>query len=89
MKQPGLNRRKFIQQGSLTTAGLLALNLPLWAKELVGPLAWNEQPVHNIPIDKNLDAQWIKSLYHRGLTTTYLKSKNELQYIGMPETWLE
>ena len=35
-------------------------------------------------MDKKLDPQWVKSLYNRGLVTQYLKSKNELQYIGMP-----
>ncbi len=40
--------------------------------------------IHNIPADKNLDPAWIKSLYNRGSATTYLKSKNELKYIGMP-----
>ncbi|MFD2935557.1 GH116 family glycosyl-hydrolase [Spirosoma flavum] len=28
--------------------------------------------------------EWIKSLYERGAPTTYRKTKNELQYIGMP-----
>ncbi len=37
-----------------------------------------------IPVDKKLDPQWIHSLYDRGKPTTYLKTKNELQYIGMP-----
>ncbi|MBW7891500.1 MAG: hypothetical protein H3C48_10855, partial [Chitinophagaceae bacterium] len=41
-------------------------------------------PIHNIPVDKNLDPAWVRSLYDRGTVTTYLKSKNELKYIGMP-----
>ena len=40
--------------------------------------------MHNIPVDKGLDPVWIRSLYERGAPTTYLKSKNELKYIGMP-----
>ncbi len=37
-----------------------------------------------ISVNKNLDPRWVKSLYDRGEATTYLKSRNELQYIGMP-----
>ncbi len=37
-----------------------------------------------IPVEKNLSPAWVKSLYDRGEPTTYLKSRNELQYIGMP-----
>ncbi len=42
------------------------------------------QETGKIPANKNLDPQWVKSLYDRGTPTTYLKSRNELQYIGMP-----
>jgi non-lysosomal glucosylceramidase len=35
-------------------------------------------------LEKKLDRQWVKSLYEKGTPTTYLKSKNELDYIGMP-----
>jgi len=35
-------------------------------------------------LEKKLDRKWVDALYHRGSPTTYLKSKNELQYIGMP-----
>lgn len=44
----------------------------------------NAQKEGQIPVDKKLDPQWVKSLYDRGTATTYYKSKNELQYIGMP-----
>jgi hypothetical protein len=37
-----------------------------------------------IPVDKNLDPAWMKSLYERGIPTVYSKSRNELRYIGMP-----
>ncbi len=37
-----------------------------------------------IPPDKNIATSWIRSLYERGKPTVYLKSKDELQYIGMP-----
>ncbi|SHL66500.1 Uncharacterized protein, contains GBA2_N and DUF608 domains [Chitinophaga jiangningensis] len=52
-------------------AGALTVRLPVLGSALQPPLA---QP----------DASWIRSLYDRGNVTTYLKSKNELQYIGMP-----
>lgn len=74
-----MERRKFIQNSGLLAAGLY--HSPLRA--IAGPFA---QPplLHNIPIDKKLDPQWVKSLYQRGFVTTYKKTKNELQYIGMP-----
>ena len=74
-----MERRKFIQNSGLLAAGLY--HSPL--KAIAGPFA---QPplLHNIPIDKKLDPQWVKSLYQRGFVTTYKKTKNELQYIGMP-----
>lgn len=74
-----MERRKFIQNSGLIAAGLY--HSPLRA--IAGPFA--QPPLqHNIPIDKKLDAQWVKSLYQRGFVTTYKKTKNELQYIGMP-----
>jgi len=74
-----MERRKFIQNSGLLAAGLY--HSPL--KAIAGPFA---QPplLHNIPLDKKLDPQWVKSLYQRGFVTTYKKTKNELQYIGMP-----
>ncbi len=42
------------------------------------------QDAGQIPVDKKLNPQWVKSLYDRGEPTIYLKSKNELRYIGMP-----
>ncbi|WP_018627728.1 GH116 family glycosyl hydrolase [Niabella aurantiaca] len=82
MKQQHPSRRQFIKQTGLTTTGLIALNLPSWAKLLSAPAG--AFPVHNIPAKKGLDAQWVRSLYERGRPTTYLKSRNELKYIGMP-----
>ncbi|WP_073081004.1 GH116 family glycosyl-hydrolase [Chitinophaga jiangningensis] len=64
-------RRKFLKNVSLMMAGALTVRLPVLGSALQPPLA---QP----------DASWIRSLYDRGNVTTYLKSKNELQYIGMP-----
>lgn len=84
MSHKNIARRHFIKQSSLTTAGLLTFNLPSWSKNFFDSSPAVQQPVHNIPVEKNLDPQWIKSLYQRGVATTYLKSKNELRYIGMP-----
>lgn len=74
-----MERRKFIENSSLLAAGIY--HSPL--KAIAGP--FKQSPLlHNIPIEKNLDPQWLKSLHHRGFVTTYKKTKNELQYIGMP-----
>ncbi len=74
-----MERRKFIQNSGLLAAGIY--HAPL--KAIAGPFAPSPL-LHNIPIDKKLDPRWVKSLYHRGFVTTYKKTKNELQYIGMP-----
>lgn len=81
MKQQSHSRRAFIKTGSTAAAGWLIL--PSWIKGFGTPYVQG-YPVHNIPADKRLDPQWIKSLYERAKPTTYLKSKNELKYIGMP-----
>ncbi|WP_315820746.1 GH116 family glycosyl-hydrolase [Paraflavitalea speifideaquila] len=78
------SRRKFIGQAGLTSAGLLSFKLPLWTKKLIELVSIGKQPLHNIPANKNLDPAWVRSLYQRTHVTTYLKSKNELKYIGMP-----
>jgi uncharacterized protein (DUF608 family) len=84
MKRIIASRRRFIGQAGLTTASLLSFKLPLWTRELIERVSRGKQPLHNIPANKNLDAAWVRSLYQRGHATTYLKSKNELKYIGMP-----
>ncbi len=53
------------------------------ARAIAGPFLPGEV-LHNIPADKKLDPEWVKSLSKRGIVTRYLKSKNELRYIGMP-----
>lgn len=72
----GIERRKFLRNIGLTMAGALTVRLPVVGSALTasGRLLLTRQP----------DAAWIASLYERGSATTYLKSKNELQYIGMP-----
>ncbi|WP_309717742.1 GH116 family glycosyl-hydrolase, partial [Armatimonas sp.] len=37
-----------------------------------------------IPADKNLTAEWVRSLTERGVPTVYRKSNDELRFIGMP-----
>ncbi|MCX2453824.1 GH116 family glycosyl hydrolase [Pedobacter sp. PLR] len=74
------NRRDFIKNAGLLTAGLATVQFPVWAKSVFAM----DYPVHNIPVDKNLDPKWVSSLYNRGKETAYYKSKNELKYIGMP-----
>jgi uncharacterized protein (DUF608 family) len=68
-----MQRRTFIQSSSLLTAGLLASKLDALAATANDPI-----------LIKKLDREWVKSLYQRGTPTTYLKSKGELDYIGMP-----
>ncbi|MFY7901146.1 MAG: GH116 family glycosyl-hydrolase, partial [Chitinophagaceae bacterium] len=69
-------RRHFIKQSALISAGFLSSRLPLLASEYFQKT--------NTPFGKKIDEKWIKYLYERGTITTYLKSKNELQFIGMP-----
>jgi non-lysosomal glucosylceramidase len=75
-----IKRRDFITKSSILTIGFMFSRQVGWS----GSLKPAGYPVHNIPVNKNLDAIWVKSLYQRGKPTTYLKSRNELKYIGMP-----
>jgi non-lysosomal glucosylceramidase len=70
-----INRRKFLQNAGLLTTGLLTARLPAKALSL---RPWGTE------LEKKLPPSWVQSLYERGGATTYLKSRNELQYIGMP-----
>jgi non-lysosomal glucosylceramidase len=74
-----MQRRIFLRTSGIFAASVYAGN----AKAIAGPFMPNEL-VHNIPIDKKLDPEWIRSLYKRGITTRYIQSRNELRYIGMP-----
>ena len=80
MPLSNIKRRSFLKQSTILSAGFLASRMPV----IAGPFAAGELNGLQIPLDKKLDPDWIKSLYKRGSVTTYLKSKNELQYIGMP-----
>ena len=75
-----IRRRSFLKQTTILSAAFMAARMPAVA----GPFAPGETGNGKIPADKKLDPEWIKSLYKRGMVTTYLQSKNELQYIGMP-----
>lgn len=81
MKPNQESRRNFLKNTGISVMAYLVI--PSWVKGNEIKLGSN-YPLHNIPVNKNLDAKWVKSLYQRGLPTTYLKSKNELKYIGMP-----
>jgi len=71
-----IKRREFIKQSGMITASLMTTQLPR---------AVADQRVEGNPIlEKKLDRKWIDSLHEKGKPTTYLKSKNELDYIGMP-----
>lgn len=75
-----LKRRTFVKSSCVLVAGFLWPRGENWTKSLK-PAGY---PIHNIPVDKKINQGWIKSLYQRGKVTTYLKSRNELRYIGMP-----
>ncbi|WP_343561496.1 GH116 family glycosyl hydrolase [Sphingobacterium sp.] len=75
-----MNRRSFLKRSGLLSTAFLLAQFPSWASSI---FAW-DQPLHNIPTDKKIDPKWIEQLYKRGQKTRYYKSKNELQYIGMP-----
>jgi len=75
-----MERRNFLKTAGVFTAGFYASRMPV----IAGPFIPGESGGGQIPIDKKLDPAWIKALYQRGVATQYLKSKNELQFIGMP-----
>ncbi len=80
MEIRNIKRRDFLKNTGILTAGLLTSRFPV----IAGPFLPGELNGLHIPVNKKLDPEWIKSLYKRGAVTTYLKTKNELQYIGMP-----
>lgn len=74
------SRREFIRTGGLLMGFLLA-KPALGKSRRLKPAGY---PVHNIPVDKALNAAWVKSLYLRDEPTRYSKTRNELSFIGMP-----
>jgi non-lysosomal glucosylceramidase len=75
-----MERRNFLKTAGVFAAGFYASRIPV----IAGPFMPGESGGSQIPIDKKLDPAWIKSLYQRGSATQYFKSRNELQFIGMP-----
>lgn len=80
MNDKTVDRRSFLKKAGLLTAGLATLQFPVWAHSIFA----GGYPLHNIAENKAVDPAWARSLYRRGEVTTYLKSRNELKYIGMP-----
>ena len=76
MKRP-IKRKDFLRQGTVFTTGLLTWHSPLLPGMQLDKLL-------NIPDEQSPDEKQPGHLYERGVVTTYLKTKNELQYIGMP-----
>lgn len=76
-----MKRRNFIKRSGFVAGGFLFSPDFLFTKTKMLADSVSE---HNIPVDKKLDPAWVRSLYERGAVTSYLKSKNELKYIGMP-----
>lgn len=74
------SRRDFIKKAGLLTAGLAAVQFPVWGKSMFA----SGYPLHNIPENKGLDSVWVRSLYKRSEQTVYFKSRNEFKYLGMP-----
>ena len=74
-----LPRRSFIKNLAF---GAGALSLPL-IPVLPGCYRVSKNG-HLIPVDKQLSAEWIKSLTERGRPDVYSSSRDELKYIGMP-----
>lgn len=76
-----MKRRNFLKSGSMLAAsGFFSSTLPIVA----GPFKQEEFSGSHFPFDKKLDPAWLATLYEPGSATVYKKSKNELQYIGMP-----
>lgn len=76
----GLDRRSFLKGVGTLAAGVYTAGFPVAA----GPFLAVDPRHGNVPENKKLNRQWIHSLTNRGAPTTYLKSRNELRFIGMP-----
>ena len=74
---PDTGRREFLKLGSLLAGGLAFSGLPAMA----GPFT-EEDFEKLVPADKKLAADWVKSLFARGLPEVW--RGRELNYIGMP-----
>ncbi|WP_262246559.1 GH116 family glycosyl hydrolase [Parapedobacter soli] len=74
------SRRTFLKTTGMFSASLLMAKFPVWGRSIFA----SSYPIHNIPTDKNLDPRWLESIMQPGNPVIYAKSRNELQYIGMP-----
>ncbi|MBC9932343.1 GH116 family glycosyl-hydrolase [Chitinophaga qingshengii] len=72
----GLARRRFLKNIGLTMAGAWMIRIPALGRAI--------DQSGGLLLAPQRDAAWLASLFERGQATTYLKTKNELQYIGMP-----
>jgi non-lysosomal glucosylceramidase len=77
MSMKNMKRRDFLRDSGILMAALMVPRFPA----IAGPDLFSELlPTGQIAVDPKK----IKALYERGTVTTYLKSKNELAFIGMP-----
>jgi len=67
-----MQRRNFIKQSSLLSSGVFLQDFKVMDNYFE---KYSKEFLSKNPMEK---------LYERGMPTTYLKTKNELQYIGMP-----
>ncbi len=73
------SRRNFIKTLAFGTGALSLPIIPL----LPGCVRVSKKG-HLIPVDKQLSAEWMKSLTERGQAEIYTSKRDELKYIGMP-----
>ena len=73
----GKTRRDFLKISAATVLGLSFARLPVMA----GPFT-REDLHHQVPADKKLSPDWVKSLFERG--TPEVLGGNELKFVGMP-----
>ncbi|HUC86446.1 MAG TPA: GH116 family glycosyl-hydrolase, partial [Candidatus Acidoferrales bacterium] len=76
-----LVRRDFLRLLGLGGMALTAYRP--WEAAMAGPFTRADFE-KLVPADKKLSPAWVKSLFARGVPTTYTKSRNELRYVGMP-----
>lgn len=74
-----INRRDFLTIAGGTTLAAMLSPMPVMA----GPFETSDF-ASLIPPDKKLNAEWVRSLYARGVPRVYSKKRDELRYVGMP-----
>lgn len=73
-----VSRRRFFTVSAGTAAGLMLASRAAAAAQL----GVSEDDLVLVPADKDLSADWIRSLYKRGTPSAY--TGGDLRYIGMP-----